>query len=221
MRAQHEGDEGLGLLTRRAPGEHGDRVLGDNVVAIGYLDTLDLAAHRHRIGRIDEAGVRLAEHDLGQDGSHVRLLADDVRLHPCLEVVSEETRGGKLLEDLKGVAPHRNGRPGQHDLRSGPGQVDQAADPGSFGPRDDHELVAGENLIGVKEARRLECVHVGQVGRGEHVHGRTLLDLNLQDLAAREVKLDGVTGMRCLEGLRDLAQGIGEGGGRGHTQRFR
>ena len=44
----------------------------------GHLDHLHLAAGGLRVGRVDEAGVGLAQRDLREHLADVRLLADDV-----------------------------------------------------------------------------------------------------------------------------------------------
>ena len=57
---------------------------------------LHLARNRPRVGRVDEAGVGLAERDLREHLAHVRLAADDVLQH---------AREPHVPEDLDRVAP--------------------------------------------------------------------------------------------------------------------
>ena len=86
----------------RARGDDRHRV-GDLRLRPGRdLDHGHLAGHGLRVGRVDEAGVGLAERDLREHAADVGLLADDVREHA--------RRQPHLLQHLQRVAPDRHGR---------------------------------------------------------------------------------------------------------------
>ena len=93
-------------------------------------DDRDLRADRPGVGRVDEAGVRLAERDLAGHGLHVGLLADDLREH----------RGqAHLAEDRPRVAADRNRGAGDDELHGLPLQVVDRVDPRRVRPRHDQD----------------------------------------------------------------------------------
>src|SRR6478609_9038358 len=75
LRREDVVDEGLSSGRVRRLGQRGDRV-GRRRVDVGRdLDALDLVPRRLHVGDVDDAGVDLAEGDLGQHGLDVGLLA--------------------------------------------------------------------------------------------------------------------------------------------------
>src|SRR5438105_11480370 len=80
----------------------------------------------------------------------------------------------------------------------------------SLWPRDNkHERIARKVTARIREdeTRDDECVHLLCARAGEHVHGRALLDLFLQDAGCAEVEAYARAGALFVE-LADLCEGI-------------
>ena len=183
---------------RVLPGlDHDDRVGVDRAGCLGEVDPEHLGARRLHVGLVDDAGVDLAELDLGQDRRDVLFERDRVR--------RQLGRG----ECLRGCSATGHRGRAQRQFHSGLRDVGEARDVVGIAWRDgDLELVLGEHLRCADAVTRLR--HRGHRRRargGEHVDRRALGDLcgervgatvGRHDLHAR-VRLFEVGG-QCREG---------------------
>ena len=120
-----------------------DAVVGRRHVGrVGHVDRLDLVGGL-RVGDVDDAGVALAEFDLGDDGLHVVLLRRDVGGVRRREVGRIAGLPGEVLDELRGVLRDRDLVAGRDDLDAGLRKVGGRRDPGRVvGRHDDRQLVA-------------------------------------------------------------------------------
>ena len=143
---QDEVHPGLGGIRIRCLGEHGDRVVVDHIGGLGNDDALDLVARRLHVGDVDQAGIGLAELDLGE-----------YRFHVVFECVGNGGDASRVQQRLR-CRTAGDGRIAQRDRQVGLRQVGQAGDPGGVARGHDQlECVGGEDR-GVAGVARIDTV---------------------------------------------------------------
>ena len=187
---------------------HRDRVGGDDVDVVGNGDADRFVACRLDIGRVDDACVGFVEGHLVHD-----------RLHVGFEALRRDGDLG-LVEHLFRVRADRNLWRSSHVDQARLREVGDAGDALRVAlGRDDLQLVGCERHRwggGARAARRGDLVHVGGVGRCEHVGWRTLIDLGGERRRSGEAEGHLHARIRGFERGADLFERVGQRCGRQH-----
>ncbi len=206
---EHEVDERLRGLGVRGVGEDADRVLVDRLLRLRELDALDGVARALHVRGVDQGGVDLAQFDLGEGRADVLLLG-----------VGHRRDAGRLEDLLRGrAARHVRRADGQGELLARevgePGDAARIAD----GHGDLQHVLGEDRRLAVGQVGVGDHGHLGLVGRGEHVDRRALGDLGGQRRAAGEVELDVQVRVVGHQLVAELAEDVGERGGREDRER--